>query len=145
MAGSLKGRVVVVLGAGRGVGKDVALRLAAEGARIVACARTERAVGETVGEIVFGGGQARHAVVDAFDGASIDGALGRARDAFGGASAVVSGVREPDARRAIRNAFADGRDPAVLFLELPEDLAEASLGPWVQDFAHALDTKAARA
>ena len=36
----LENKVAVVTGAGRGIGKAIALRLASEGAAIVACGRT---------------------------------------------------------------------------------------------------------
>jgi NAD(P)-dependent dehydrogenase (short-subunit alcohol dehydrogenase family) len=40
----LKGRTAVVTGAGRGIGRDIALALAGEGCRVVAVARTEKEI-----------------------------------------------------------------------------------------------------
>jgi len=47
----LKGRVALVTGASKGMGRACALGLAAEGARVVMCARNERDLGAAVDEI----------------------------------------------------------------------------------------------
>lgn len=55
----LAGKVALVTGAGRGIGREIALRLARDGASIVAhYANSKAGVDETVGEIEAGGGRA---------------------------------------------------------------------------------------
>src|SRR6266850_1242850 len=67
----LAGRVAVVTGASRGIGRAIAARLAAQGATVVAAARGDNAAG-TVGEITAAGGKAEVAAVDVSDAAAID-------------------------------------------------------------------------
>lgn len=94
----LDGKVVVVDDGGEAVGRAVALALAAQGARIVVSGRTERSLGETVGEIAYGGGKARHIVGEP------DAAVERAREVFGPVDVVVVTRAEctlPDAPRTV--------------------------------------------
>jgi 3-oxoacyl-[acyl-carrier protein] reductase len=67
----LTGRVAVVTGASRGIGRAIATRLAAQGATVVAAARGDNAAG-TAGEITAAGGKAEAAAVDVSDTATIE-------------------------------------------------------------------------
>ncbi len=67
----LSGRIALVTGASRGIGRAIALKLAAQGATVVAAAR-ERNAAATVEEIVATGGKAEAASVDVADQATID-------------------------------------------------------------------------
>jgi 3-oxoacyl-[acyl-carrier protein] reductase len=67
-----EGKTALVTGASRGIGEAVARRLAAEGAAVVAAARTAADLERVVGEIVAAGGRARALTLDLADPASID-------------------------------------------------------------------------
>ncbi len=65
------GKVAVVTGASRGIGRAIATTLASRGAVVVAAARGEHA-GDTVAAITAAGGRAERASVDVADPASVD-------------------------------------------------------------------------
>jgi NAD(P)-dependent dehydrogenase (short-subunit alcohol dehydrogenase family) len=67
MSGLLNGRIAVVTGASRGIGRAVALRYAAEGAHVIALARTVGALEELDDEIGKAGGSATLVPVDLND------------------------------------------------------------------------------
>lgn len=67
MSGLLDGRIAVVTGASRGIGRAVALRYAAEGAHVIALARTVGALEELDDEIGKAGGSATLVPVDLND------------------------------------------------------------------------------
>jgi NADP-dependent 3-hydroxy acid dehydrogenase YdfG len=71
----LTNQVALVTGASRGLGKAIALALAAEGASIAAVARSEDALKDTVETIRASGGTVEPYAVDVADSASVDAAV----------------------------------------------------------------------
>jgi NAD(P)-dependent dehydrogenase (short-subunit alcohol dehydrogenase family) len=67
----LVGQIALVTGATSGLGKQIALRLAAEGAEVIAVGRSAERGAETVGEIEAAGGVARFIATDLSDPADI--------------------------------------------------------------------------
>jgi 3-oxoacyl-[acyl-carrier protein] reductase len=67
----LENKVAVVTGAGRGIGKAIALRLAGEGATIAACGRTLVNVESVASEVVKSGGKATPYAVDVANSAQV--------------------------------------------------------------------------
>jgi 3-oxoacyl-[acyl-carrier protein] reductase len=70
--GTLEGRVALVTGASRGLGRAIALELARRGATVVAAARAERAAAEVAAEIAGLGGRAEAATLDVTDAAAVE-------------------------------------------------------------------------
>jgi NAD(P)-dependent dehydrogenase (short-subunit alcohol dehydrogenase family) len=69
--GRLAGKNALVTGANKGIGRAIALRLAAEGARVAVAARKEAEAEAVVAEIVKAGGEAQAVVLDVTDAASV--------------------------------------------------------------------------
>jgi 3-oxoacyl-[acyl-carrier protein] reductase len=72
--GGLEGRVALVTGASRGIGRAIALALAARGAAVVAAARGDHA-GGVAEEIRGAGGTAEAISLDVTDAAAVDAAV----------------------------------------------------------------------
>lgn len=67
----LTGKVALVTGASRGIGRAIALRLARQGATVVAAARGDNAA-DTVAAITAAGGQAEAVSIDVMDAAALE-------------------------------------------------------------------------
>jgi NADP-dependent 3-hydroxy acid dehydrogenase YdfG len=101
---NLSGRTAVVTGAASGIGEALALRLAAEGARVALLARRADRLQALVEKIRAGGGEALAVAADVTDDASVAAARDLVHETFGAVDLVVNnaGVMLP-------NPVADGR------------------------------------
>jgi NAD(P)-dependent dehydrogenase (short-subunit alcohol dehydrogenase family) len=96
--GRLQDRVVVVTGASRGIGADIARLFASEGARVVCAARTLRegehpfagSLETTVAAIRESGGQAEAIAANIAEPAECEMLIGRARDLYGPVDVLVN-------------------------------------------------------
>ena len=86
---NLSGRIAIVTGASRGIGRATARMLAEHGATVLAAARGENARA-TVDAIVAAGGQAHLASVDVTDRASVDRMVTHALERFGRIDVLVN-------------------------------------------------------
>ncbi|MGD1173253.1 SDR family NAD(P)-dependent oxidoreductase [Mycobacterium seoulense] len=98
MTGRLAGRAAIVTGASRGLGRAIALALAADGAAVAVAGRTEQVwderlpgtIGETVADIEAAGGRAVAIRADLTDREDIARLVGTARDALGPITILVN-------------------------------------------------------
>lgn len=91
----LENKTAIVTGAGAGIGKATAVRLAREGANVVIIDMNETTAAATAREIVAGGGAATAAQCDIRDGASIRRIVDDAVFRYGGLDILVNNAGGP--------------------------------------------------
>jgi citronellol/citronellal dehydrogenase len=132
--GELAGKVALVTGASRGIGKAIAQRFAAEGASVVVCASRLGAHGkqpgtleETVAEIEAAGGRAAAVVCDLTDAEARSSLVAQAVEAFGTLDILVNNAARSnmlvpsEVTSAQRNAMFD------LNVNVPVELTQQAL------------------
>lgn len=94
---SLAGKVVVVTGASRGIGRAIALRAARDGANVAILAKTAEphptlpgTIHSVAAEAEAAGGRALALAVDVRDAAAIESAVARVVEVFGGIDVLVN-------------------------------------------------------
>src|SRR3954468_13580461 len=92
--GVLAERVAIVTGAGQGVGRGIALALAAEGAAVVVAGRTLSKCEAVAAEIVAAGGAAMPLPRDVKDPEQIDLCVASTLDRFGRIDIMVNNAQE---------------------------------------------------
>ncbi|HWT00916.1 MAG TPA: 3-oxoacyl-ACP reductase FabG [Pyrinomonadaceae bacterium] len=86
----LAGKIAVITGGGRGIGRAVALAFAREGADVIVMARTEDEVRRVAEEVrAESGVRASHAVCDVADAASVERGFALMREQFGRAADIL--------------------------------------------------------
>jgi NAD(P)-dependent dehydrogenase (short-subunit alcohol dehydrogenase family) len=97
MSSLLEGKIVLVTGASSGIGRETAEVMAGQGAKIVAAARRENELVETVNRIESAGGTATYVVTDISVGSQVERAVQHAVSTYGGLNAAFNnaGILEP--------------------------------------------------
>src|SRR5690606_37119019 len=94
---SLQGKTLFITGASRGIGREIALKAAADGANIVIAAKSAEAHAKLPGtihsvaaEVEAAGGKALALQLDVRDEHAVKAAMARAAEHFGGIDALVN-------------------------------------------------------
>src|SRR5207245_1285118 len=87
---TLRDRVAIVTGASQGIGRAVALELAAVGAHVVACSRRADALDVVADAVRAKGRRALAVACDVGDAAQVDAAVARTLDEFGRIDLLVN-------------------------------------------------------
>lgn len=97
MMESLKDKVIFITGASRGIGREIALKCAREGAKIIIAAKTaekhpklEGTIFSVADEIIAAGGQALPLTVDVRDEEMVTDAVNQAVATFGGIDILIN-------------------------------------------------------
>ena len=123
---SLDGRVAIITGAGRGIGREHALFFAAEGARVVVndhggandgSASGERPADDVVAEIRDLGGEAVPNTDDVADWAGAERLVQTALDAYGDLDVVVNNAGILRDRTIVNMTEAEGDDVIAVHLK----------------------------
>ena len=88
----LTGKVAMITGASRGIGKTIALGMAAEGCRLSLCARGREDLDETVGELRAGGAEVLGSCLDVTDANAARRWFDETRDRYRGVDVLVNNV-----------------------------------------------------
>lgn len=86
----LSGKIAIVTGAGKGIGREAALAIAAEGATVVAVARTQADLDETVKMIEDNGGSAISLSRDLTDGEQVQSRVDTVIEKYGKIDILVN-------------------------------------------------------
>lgn len=96
---SIDGKTAIVTGGGTGIGRGIALALAAEGVRVVICGRRKEPLGETVEAIWHAGGGAQAISADVSEPADVQAVVQKALDTYGSVDILVNNAGIGGGRR----------------------------------------------
>lgn len=136
-AGAAADRVAVVTGAGRGLGRGVAVALAGRGHPVVGVARDPAQLAETVDLVRAAGGRMVSRPTDVADPGAVESLAAFVRDQFGPPSILVNAagifgpialIRDTDPRAWVQTVMIDGIAPYLTTRQFVGDMIDAGWG-----------------
>lgn len=116
--GLLAGQVCIVTGAGQGLGRSVALEMAAEGAKVMLLERNAETLGAVEGEVAAAGGAARSFKLDVTDYEAYRAVVDAVIREFGRIDVLVNNAAmNPPARTILQDTLEDWRRTIAINLE----------------------------
>ncbi|MFF3371622.1 SDR family NAD(P)-dependent oxidoreductase [Streptomyces sp. NPDC002680] len=103
----LSGKTALITGGGQGVGRGIALALAAEGACVVITGRTENKLKDAADEILGRGGRVHTVVGDVGERADVDRMVAETVEEFGGLDVLVNNAQSSVQRRLEHTSYDD--------------------------------------
>jgi 3-oxoacyl-[acyl-carrier protein] reductase len=128
---SLEGKVALVTGASRGIGRAIAVMLARQGATVVAAARGENAA-STVAEVIAAGGRAELASVDVTDSTALEKLPGGVVEKHGRLDVLVSNAGITRDQLLMRMKREDWDAVMATNLTASYTLAQAAMRPMLK-------------
>jgi 3-oxoacyl-[acyl-carrier protein] reductase len=128
MARQLDGKVALVTGAGKNIGRAIALRLARDGAAVIVNGRSDRrAVDAVVGEIEAAGGTALGWLADVADPQAVAAMVAAGTERLGGLDIVVSNAGLRRQTPFLEMSLAEWREILSVALDGAFILAQAAV------------------
>ncbi len=108
MSKQLESKIAVITGAGRGIGRGIAIGFAEQGARVVCAARTQAQLGDTIQAIHDSGGQAIALSCDVTRPDDVQNLYAETRSHYGPVDIVIANAGGNFERRSVEDSDIDG-------------------------------------
>ena len=112
----LEGKIASVTGAGKGIGREAALAIAAEGATVVCVARTQANLDETVQMIEEKGGKATSLSRDLTDAAQVQSMVDAVVEQFGRIDILINNAVFKNARLSKQTSYESGAEVQIPYM-----------------------------